>query len=171
MKGLVAFDHALTERIRAWGKAWFGFWKFMAARSIALFPIAALALSLTEQLVWWHYVLAFVTAYLVSNGLQRLVKRHRPDFAHLTGYKMLVHSYSYPSMHSAMSSSSAVALILMSDFSTPTMATITTVGAIALAFLIGVSRIVVGVHYCADVIFGWLVGFVIALGYVLLLVV
>jgi membrane-associated phospholipid phosphatase len=31
-----------------------------------------------------------------------------------------------------------------------------------LALMIGLSRIVVGVHYFADVIFGWILGFVIA---------
>jgi membrane-associated phospholipid phosphatase len=170
MKGIVQIDHELTNRIRTWGQPAYGFWKWMAAQSIALFVIAALGFAIAEQLVFWEFAIAFITAYIIANIFQRLIRRSRPDFEKLTGYKMWIHTYSYPSAHAAMSAAAATALALFVDFPSSAVALVTTIGAVLLTSLIGVSRVVVGVHYCADVLFGWLLGFVVALGYVLLLV-
>lgn len=170
MKGIVQIDHELTNRIRTWGQPTYGFWKFMATQSIAFFVIAALAFAVVERLFFAHFAAIFVLTYVIANLLQRLIKRNRPDFEKLTGYKMWIHTYSYPSAHAAMSASAATALALFTDFRSPEEAAVTTIAAIALAFLIGISRLVVGVHYLADVTFGWLVGFVIALGYVLMFI-
>jgi undecaprenyl-diphosphatase len=162
MKAFVQIDHELTNRIRTWGTPAYGFWRFMAAYSIYAFVVVAIALAIPERLEFGYFALAFATAYVVANLLQRAIKRSRPDFERLTGYKMWLHTYSYPSAHASMSGAAAAALALMPAFVSSTEATLVIVAASLLAILIGLSRIVVGVHYFADVIFGWLLGFVIA---------
>lgn len=171
MKSIVQIDHALTNRIRTWGRPVYGFWKFIASQSIAIFVIIAIGFAVVERLNFGYFALVFASTYIVANLLQRLIKRNRPDFERLTGYKMWIYTYSYPSAHAATSSSAATTLALFIDFPNAAVAAVTVGGAVLLAFLIGISRVIVGVHYVADVVFGWLVGFVIALGYVLLLVI
>jgi membrane-associated phospholipid phosphatase len=162
MKGLVQIDHELTNRIRTVGAPSYGFWKFVASQGLYGFVLTALGFVVAEQLEAWYFALVFTTAYIVANLLQRLIKRNRPDFEKLTGYKMWLHSYSYPSAHSTMSAAAAAALALMTSFSSPETQALTIAGVAILALMIGLSRIVVGVHYFADVIFGWILGFVIA---------
>ncbi|MDQ5951899.1 MAG: acidPPc protein [Patescibacteria group bacterium] len=169
MKSIIAFDHALTAKIRAWGQPGYVFWKFVAGQSIGFFALAALAFAYVGQLNFWHFLIVFTFAYLIANLFQHLIKRNRPDFERLTGYKMWIHTYSYPSAHATMSAAAATAICLLPAFSTDTVAVVTIASAVVLAFLIGLSRIVVGVHYLADVAFGWLLGFVIALAYVLVI--
>jgi|GEM_PF-1345811 len=170
MKALVQLDHELTNRIRTWGTPVYAFWKFIASQSIYFFAIVAIAFSVAEQLEFWHFALTFTTAYAVANLLQRLIKRNRPDFERLTGYKLWPHSYSYPSAHSTMSAAAATSIALMTSFPNSQVQIAITLGVIVLALMIGLSRIIVGVHYFADVSVGLIVGFVIALGYTLLLV-
>lgn len=169
MKSIIAFDHALTAKIRVWGQSSYAFWKFVAGQSIAGFALAALAFASLGRLNFWHFLIIFTFAYLVANLFQHLIKRNRPDFEKLTGYKMWIHTYSYPSAHATMSAAAATSLCLLPAFANATVAAVTVTGVISLAFLIGLSRVVVGVHYLADVAFGWLLGFVIALAYVLVI--
>ena len=170
MNSLVQLDHLITDKIRLWGRPWFGFWKFVAAQSIAIFVIGAGVYAYLGYLVFWNFLASFGLAYLVANVLQMIIRRNRPNFEKLTGYKMWLQTYSYPSAHATMSACAAASLCLLTVWPNSLVAGFTIAGAILLAILIGISRLIVGVHYLADVMFGWLVGFVVALAYVVLLV-
>ncbi len=169
MKDFVQLDHALTNRIRTWGHSRYGFWKFIAARSIGIYVLGAFGFALNGQLDFWHFSGLFIGTYIIAIILQKLVKRDRPDFDHLTGYKLWPRTYSSPSAHATLSSGAATALLLLTDFHSQETAIATAIAAIALAIMIGISRIIVGVHYFADIMFGWLLGFVIASGYLIVL--
>ena len=165
MKDLVQIDHEITSSIRRWGQPQYPVWRFIASESIYGYVVLSMPLILTGRLVWWQILLCFLTTYVLANALQQLVKRNRPDYERLTGYKMLLHTYSYPSGHSAMSASMAAAIADFTNFGNDAMMWSFILVAFALAFLIGISRVVVGVHYLADVFFGWFLGFVIAWTY------
>lgn len=169
MKGIIIRDHEITNQIRLWGQPRYEFWKFIAAKSILFYVLAALGFALAGQLVFFHFALSFVITYLVASLLQRLIRRQRPDFEHLTGYKMWVHTYSHPSAHAALSAVASLSLVLMTQFSSIEVGIVVAVGSFALMFMIGISRVVVGVHYFTDVVFGWLLGFVVTLAYIILL--
>lgn len=168
MLAIVRFDQKLTASIRAWGQPWYGFWKFIASQSIIGFGLLALCLALAGRLIFGHFAIVFVLAYVLASILQKFMHRQRPNFEKLTGYKMWIHTYSYPSGHATMSAAAATALSLMTNFQYLPWAWLIVGVSVSLALLIGVSRIMVGVHYVADVLFGWLCGFVVALGYVVL---
>ncbi|MFZ2682247.1 MAG: phosphatase PAP2 family protein [Patescibacteria group bacterium] len=167
MHKLIDVDHQLSAKIRTWGKSHYGFWKFIAARSIALFVLAAVVLAAVDRLRLIDFILIFIAAYVIALFLQLLVKRQRPDFETLTGYKLAVRTYSYPSAHAAMSAAAATSLCLLTAWPNSLMAGLVITGAVLLAGLIGISRVVIGVHYGADVVFGWLTGFMVAYAYVL----
>ena len=118
--------------------------------------VAALALLLG---LWHHWrsgvVLALVAplSNAVSNFLKEAFARPRPDIVpHLDP---VYNSLSYPSGHAT----NAALVYLLFALLVPTQrrgAWIAT--AAVLAFLTGVSRIMLGVHWPSDVIGGWMLG-------------
>jgi membrane-associated phospholipid phosphatase len=170
MPSLVQLDQKWTATIRAWGRPWYGFWKFMAAYSILGFVLLAILLAQTERLMFVHFTGVFVAAYVLASLLQIFIHRQRPNFEKLTGYKLWFQSYSYPSGHATMSAAAATSLSFMANFIQLPFTGGIIGGLIGLAFMIGISRIMVGVHYLADVVFGWIFGFVIAYLYVVIVI-
>ncbi len=166
MSGLVQLDQSITNRIRTWGQPRYGFWKFVASQSLGLYIGLALTLSVVQSLQFGHFVAIMTATYLLGNILQSLIKRERPDFKKLTGYTMWWHAYSYPSVHAATSAAAALALILLTNFASPPAMFVMAGGTLMLSWLIGISRLVVGVHFAADVVSGWVLGFVVAWSYV-----
>lgn len=109
----------------------------------------------------WHAMIFLVIAALGGMGLNRAMKaffgRERPDIVpHLSE----VSSASYPSGHSMLSSIIYLALGVMLARSVPSRRLKVYVIAVALglSFLVGLSRIHLGVHYPTDVIAGWAAG-------------
>ncbi len=111
------------------------------------------------QLLVLFLILGVVISDQFTSGLMKpWFERMRPCKA-LSGFRLLDHCgslYGFPSSHAANS------------------AVVATLGALilkrckfvwaALAALIGYSRIYVGVHYPGDVLVGWIVGILIAVG-------
>ena len=100
----------------------------------------------------------FLSALAVSVVLKNVVARVRP-YEVVQGLTSLIGAqkdYSFPSGHTAGSFAAAVVMFKMLPKKIG-------VPAVVLAFLIGLSRLYVGVHYLSDVIFGALVGTVIAI--------
>lgn len=90
--------------------------------------------------------------------LKILIQRPRPDLAPLLN---LEHSYSFPSGH-AMNSFifySLVSYFVFHFTRKKRLSAIVSVLSLILIFLIGFSRIYLGVHYPSDVIAGFIVGF------------
>ena len=104
-----------------------------------------------------------VVGPMIGKALTELQKyeinRMRPaEDPHL----VVVHNLSFPSGHSANAMMTYVALALFL-FGRTDRRTIWVAGAVALALLVGLSRVVLGVHWPSDVIGGWSYGLVWAL--------
>jgi undecaprenyl-diphosphatase len=105
---------------------------------------------------------AILGALIISQGLKSLYDRDRPDIVpHLS----ITHSASFPSGHSMMSSAVYLTLGVLLARLVPrrVLKTYFIVIALVLAFLVGVSRVYMGVHYPTDVLAGWTLGLVWAL--------
>lgn len=105
----------------------------------------------------WLILIATVGGALLSLGLKELFARERPP---LIFHLLTVKSMSFPSGHAMMSSVVYLtqgALLAKVQSNKNLKAYILTV-AIILVFLIGISRIYLGVHYPTDVLAGWSVG-------------
>ena len=120
-------------------------------------PRRDVRLALIEMVQLYGFIFAAVgLASLVANLLKRLIGRGRPvlfdqvggfDFHHFAGSWTYE---SFPSGHSTTVFATAVAVGFLSPRWFPL--------ALAIALLIGLSRIVVGMHYPTDVIGGALLG-------------
>ncbi len=94
---------------------------------------------------------------VLETCLKAFVGRPRPT---IVPHLIEVHAQSFPSGHSMMSAAvylSLAALLARRDPSLRVRTYILSV-ALALVFLIGISRIYLGVHYPTDVLGGWLLG-------------
>lgn len=104
-------------------------------------------------------VLAALLVMLITNNiiLKNLIARPRPcaTYPELVELVKIPHSYSFPSGHTV----SAMAVAFTIFFQNKKFGIITLV----FAFLMGLSRLYVGVHFPTDVFGGIIVGFVIAL--------
>lgn len=96
---------------------------------------------------WFALVMAGGT--LLNLGLKQIFAAPRPD---LLPHLDIVHSYSFPSGHSAGNMMLFGALALLADRAAAYVA-----AGIAIA-LIGVSRVWLGVHWPSDVLAGWIEG-------------
>jgi undecaprenyl-diphosphatase len=95
--------------------------------------------------------------------LKHTLGRPRPDF----GLEWLPHSLAFPSGHSANSMTAFLAVAAIA--APPELRRIAAIAAVALSILVGLTRIVLGVHWPSDVIGGWafgllVVGFAVAIG-------
>ena len=107
-------------------------------------------------------LLASVGGGLISHGLKIYYARERPDLLPLADTM----TPSFPSGHSVLSAVVYLSLgVLLAQiaFKRRVKAYFLTV-ALVLTFLVGISRIYLGVHYPTDVLAGWTVGLVWALG-------
>ena len=119
-------------------------------------PIALVA---TGWLVWLRrrrealwLVLSVGSGRLLVEGIKLLVRRPRPPLAdHLDA----VSSWSFPSSHSAGTMMTCLALALLAGGRWPALAV-----ALAMAGLVGWSRVALGVHWPSDVLAGWGFGLV-----------
>ena len=110
----------------------------------------------------WLVLLASVGGALISHLLKIYYDRERPDLVPLTGTM----TPSFPSGHAMLSAViylSLGVLLAQTAFKRRVKAYCLTV-ALVLTFLVGISRIYLGVHYPTDVLAGWTVGLIWALG-------
>lgn len=102
-------------------------------------------------------LITVVGGVVIVDGLKHAYGRERPAVAtHL----MQETSYSFPSGHSTMATVVYLSLaVMLAEFQEKRRLRIYIIGyAAVLAFLIGVSRVVLGVHYPSDVAAGWTLG-------------
>jgi undecaprenyl-diphosphatase len=100
---------------------------------------------------------ATVGGTLLSQGLKHLINRDRPNAVpHLAE----ISNSSYPSGHSMLSAIVylTLAAVLAQTIENRRGKIYIVVAALALAFLVGVSRVIIGVHYPSDVLAGWTAG-------------
>ena len=105
----------------------------------------------------WLVLSATGGGLLISTILKNLFDRDRPD---LVPHLSVVHTPSFPSGHAMLSAVVYLTLGVMLARLVPNRsAKIYFMGlAIFLAFVIGVSRVYMGVHYPTDVLAGWTAG-------------
>jgi undecaprenyl-diphosphatase len=165
------FDHHSADALNRYAvghPALVTFWRFVTDiggpltwRLAAVLVIAVIALWVRHR----HadailIVLTMVAAAIVSGAVKAAVARPRPSVPH----PMLhVAGASFPSGH-ALTSAAAMGLVVV--VACPRLrarghlvgAVLVAIGAVVVALLIGVSRLVLGVHYVTDVVAGWLFG-------------
>ncbi|MCF8382215.1 MAG: phosphatase PAP2 family protein [Chlorobium sp.] len=132
--------------------------------SAHIFLLAALFIVIRKQRdafgVFVFILLAVGLAdYTASGILKPLVQRIRPCFV-LEGCRLLIdqsHSYSFASSHAANSAAVASMVWIFFRRGEPVERLFTAVMLIY-AFLVGYSRIYVGVHYPGDVLAGMMIG-------------
>ena len=98
----------------------------------------------------------------ISNTLKELVNRERPDIVpHLAEFSRM----SFPSGHSMLASVVylTLAVLLCQTVESRHSKVYLISSALFLAFLVGLSRVVIGVHFPSDVLAGWTAGTVWAL--------
>jgi undecaprenyl-diphosphatase len=105
----------------------------------------------------WLVIIATVGGLIVTTILKNVFARPRPSIVpHLS----MVISSSFPSGHSMLSATVFLTLgALLGRFVEPfRLKAYFLIVALVLTFLVGVSRVYMGVHYPSDVLAGWAAG-------------
>jgi undecaprenyl-diphosphatase len=127
-----------------------------AFRVVVLLPVVVW---LVLRRYWWTASWVLTTIVLVApltSAIKELVGRVRPDFAH-GGARL--ESLSFPSGHSSGSATLAtVVLVLTWPLLGRTGRRVCLALGIALAVLVGLTRMWLGVHFLSDVVGGWALG-------------
>ena len=153
-------DAEISARLRNLN-AGAGRWMFAAlahtADTTILFPAAGL-FWLFGHGTWktgaWKVGLALLVGTFITGLLKLAFRRRRPD-GRWGAFDRLVDPHSFPSGHA---NRAAILAVLAGMYGTPLVGA--AVGVWALA--VGVSRIILGMHYISDVVAGFLTGAVIA---------
>jgi len=99
---------------------------------------------------------ALVGASLFTDAAKDLIARPRPPGPHLDA----AIGYSFPSGH-ALNSTATYGLVVLGACRSslaPTARRVAAAVLVAIPFLVGLSRVALGVHYPSDVLGGWLAG-------------
>lgn len=123
-----------------------------AAFTLPLAAIAALFLLWRRRVAAAAILIISVLGVrLLTDSLKGIVARPRPP-----GGEMIVDSFAYPSGHAA---NGMVTFLLVGILAVPAAHRRQAIaGAILLSLLIGITRIVLGVHWASDVAGGWALG-------------
>jgi undecaprenyl-diphosphatase len=160
------FDDAVRNGVHLLAGA--GMTRVMSAISFFGGPTALAPLGALIALWFWHrgwqraavlLPLALVGAALLDGILKYSFARARPT--PFFGYPLPA-SYSFPSGHAMFGFCffTVLAALLSPRLQRTSLRTVTWALAIGASFLIGLSRIYLGVHYPSDVVAGWGTGFV-----------
>jgi undecaprenyl-diphosphatase len=107
------------------------------------------------------FVLAAVLGGVVlDDAAKSLIGRPRPEVSDPTLMPFLPHTPSFPSGHSLLAAViyPTLALVVAGQLRRKRLAAYLVGSSLALAFLVGWSRLYLGVHYFTDVIAGWVTG-------------
>jgi membrane-associated phospholipid phosphatase len=162
MNRLLNLDRKLTKKLCSYGRNSLEFWKFIASKGMWGFVGIWIGIAGMGWMTWWEPLIPLVLSYIALLIVQAIIKRERQDFEKISGYKMWIRTYSFPSGHSTESAALTFALALYPVY--PSVMMFSTVcGLLSLiCVLVVYSRIAVGVHYLADVIAGLCLGAVYA---------
>lgn len=95
----------------------------------------------------------FASERLLVEAMKNLFDRARPD---ALGHQVAVHNLAFPSGHSANSMAGWLAIALLAT--SPRLRVPAIALALAIAFVTGLSRLVLQVHWPSDVVGGWAFG-------------
>jgi len=156
----IAFDEAIVAAVQGLPVP-VGVWEAITGLGgILLIPIAIVFVlaALATRRVRLALIVAFVllAATLLTDVVKDYVARPRPGIDPLVAAS----GYSFPSGHSLTSAATygLIALVVWRSELPLLVRRLAVVLGLALPFLIGLSRIALGVHYPSDVLGGWLAG-------------
>ena len=109
---------------------------------------------------WFDLLIPVALTHFITLGVQLVIRRPRPSTVD-TSIHMWWQTPSFPSAHAAGSMAFAVALSAVS-LRLGAVGIALTIFFLVLALLIGLSRIMVGVHYLSDVLMGFLFGMIVS---------
>ena len=159
-QGSVGFDEPLIAFVTGLGippEAW------RAVTELGGLVLVPVGVGLVAWLLWRGrrvdaivVAVALVGATLFTDVVKELVARPRPPGPHLAP----AGGYSFPSGHTLNSTATygLVALYAWRSGMAPTARRVAVAVLAAIPFLVGLSRIALGVHYPSDVLGGWLAG-------------
>ena len=164
---VLAADARWTRDIKNWGQSHLSFWRQVAGNGMWLYLVVAVPAVVVYDLAWWHAILPLMVSYVIAIMFQNILGRERPVMDKKTHYKMWFQTYSCPSGHATTSAAWATSLAMLFPYPTlePQVAIIAFL--LVLTLLVGISRIIVGVHYVIDILLGFAVGSAFGLGYAL----
>lgn len=165
MKHLLNLDRKLTEKLRSYGKSSLAFWKFVAAKGMWGFVGVWVGVVIMGWMDWWEPLISLVLSYITLLIVQAIVKRERQNFEKISGYKMWIRTYSFPSGHSTESAALAFALALYPVYPSVIIFSVVCCLLSLICLSVVYSRIAVGVHYVTDVIAGLCLGAVYAIAF------
>lgn len=116
--------------------------------------VIAICLSLRKRLEASTFALTVLGAFLTSEWLKRVFKRARPPMPWLAAAT----NYSFPSGHSLVTLVlyGFLAYLVFQNLRPGRIRLVLTGFLLLIPFLIGISRIYLGVHYPSDVLGGWI---------------
>ena len=160
---LRSLDRKIATSVQQWSSIAPRFWNFLAR--FALYGFVLEATIFAFVLPWRPWVTLALTAvacYAVTLLVQVVIRRKRPRELP-QGFKLWIHTYSFPSAHASSSFACAVLGSFAALAYVPDAAPVVIAANFLLAALIALSRVVVGVHYPSDVIAGTFLGSTLAL--------
>jgi undecaprenyl-diphosphatase len=127
--------------------------------TLLTFFVAGYLLMVRKYHAMWLVLIATFSGLAVSTVLKHLFNRPRPELVPHLSY---VYTSSFPSGHSMMSAVTYLTLGTLLARLTPGWAVkiYLVAAALVITFLVGVSRVYMGVHYPTDVLAGWTAGLV-----------
>jgi undecaprenyl-diphosphatase len=157
---LTDFDQTVSGWIVAWRTPWLtGLMLAITQLGSTGAIIGVLVAGTIAGLFWWRrfeviiYLVSTAGAYWLSETLKQICHRDRPSMPWLERAS----GYSFPSGHSLVSLVLywVLAYLMLRNLQNRIGRNILAVGLLMLPFLIGISRIYLGVHYPSDVLGGW----------------
>lgn len=151
------FDAPLLNRLHHWRAPTLDHLATTLTQTASAKVIGPLALALAPggylwRLPWSRFVVSFGGAVLLSEAGKIAFARERP---HLFPQLTPEHDFSFPSGHSVASLALVAGLYFLLRHRFPRKAPWVLVLGIPWAFLVGISRLYLQVHYPSDVLAGW----------------
>lgn len=173
MKYLIRIYENLTKFILSLSNKWYG---LMYAVTLLAGPVFVSVCTVLFVLTGWlgkkpvvlQVGLLIIITHLIVTLLKWTFRKARPDTEYARN--IMFSKYSFPSGHSAVGFVLWYGMVIvMSNLALPGLATML-LGIMVpfLVMLIGISRVYLGAHFLIDVLVGWVIGFVMMIGFVIL---
>lgn len=158
MTSLLRLDDQISRRIRDSAAGSFSFWSALAKWGVFGFVIVAASTISFGFLSATTVVTVIFGTAVIAVAVQHLLRRNRPNYKRLTGYHLFWRSYAFPSVHSTVSAVCASLLTFGPSYASADAHVAIGVALFMIAALIGISRVVMGVHRVGDVLAGLVFG-------------